>query len=598
MKRPFFLFLLSFILIVSAYCQTTTKVIDYTQFTTANCNAFSNGTTIGLPIQGYTHYPSYGQPKSVNVTISGTSTRVIELDNKYVTQNGITSPYGTLYTIAYPFKTGNKYKVTVNAAAIATDGVSYPSLYISIDNTSYNFSDVCTGPAQFNQTGTPFTTNNTFKDYSVDNFVPPANFAGGQIAIESQPNGNSSSSQIYIKKITIAETVTACQPSFNLPSSVSVTCGSVTPQTFTVTNVNNCTGVTSYVWNLTSGSNGWKYNGANAPQSITTTGNSIVLTPICGATLENVSAVVTVAGVNYATNTSIVNITTPAVSIMGGNISNGPVNYSITSLPCGASVVWSVSPSGIVSPPSCTNCSSTSLSRTTNGTVTLTAVVTSCGVSQTITKQISVCTPYNLATNLTATPGASYGYYLHFNPVIVGGNPYISYYLDYNDLTTNTYGTTNMGYSPNNDYSNFFYYLPNNHSFRYRVAPASICGSGAGDYSAWSSPIIPPASCANGPISTTLMQSLGCGGSGGCTYTNLSWPAIVGASQYKVNYSIQNVSTGIVGASGIITTSTPNVTVNFPALTGTGWTITYQVAANCSGTFGNYSGYSNRFFIQ
>lgn len=60
---------------------------------------------------------------------------------------------------------------------------------------------------------------------------------------------------------------------------------------------------------------------------------------------------------------------------------------SITNLPAGASVTWSVSPSGIFSL-SCTNCQQTTVSRITNGTATITATITACGGTQTISRTI------------------------------------------------------------------------------------------------------------------------------------------------------------------------------------------------------------------
>lgn len=189
----------------------------------------------------------------------------------------------------------------------------------------------------------------------------------------------------YIRKITIVETPPP--PTFTLPATVNIPCGSTDPQTFTITNEYNSPGVTGYTWNL-GASNGWLYNGSPAPATISTSTNSLTLTPVCGATPNNISATVAIGGSNYNTNTLKPVITAPPLVINGSdNICSGSQTYTATGAPCGSVVTWSVSPSGIVnmSP----NGNQVTLTRVNDGSVTLTASLsTPCNGS--VSKPISV----------------------------------------------------------------------------------------------------------------------------------------------------------------------------------------------------------------
>lgn len=233
------------------------------------------------------------------------------------------------------------------------------------------------------------------------------------------------------------------------------------------------------------------------------------------------------------------------------------------------------------------------------GTATLTATQPYC--NRTITKTISVCVcpstlvaPSGIPTGtLTwATPPNYYGYILNFNTV-----PGVSsYYMEWWDASANpnvllnTYTLTGPG--------QFYYYFPAGRTYKYRIASQSNCGT-IGAFSAFSANLLPPAaSCANGPISSTLTYTIGCGGGSGCPFTNVSWPAIAGATQYKVEYKIVNTSAGLTGPTGFVYPTSANTTIYYTPLSGAGWTISYRVAAMCSGTYGNFSGWSSNFFLQ
>ncbi|MGF2413871.1 MAG: hypothetical protein ACQUYJ_16185, partial [Ferruginibacter sp.] len=213
--------------------------------------------------------------------------------------------------------------------------------------------------------------------------------------------------------------------------------------------------------------------------------------------------------------------------------------------------------------------------------------------------------PSGTATNLTGTlaypygPNSYYGYYINFTPVPGVTN----YAMEWFDVTTNSLMSTYyINYTGTN--SVFYYYFLSGHIYKYRLAVQTPCGLGI--YSNWSPLLMPPvvtASCANGPISSTLSYSIGCGsGTMGCPYTNLYWPAIPSASQYTIEYIVFNTSSGM--SYPTYTTTTPASsgtvykTVGLPYLSGVGWNIKYRVAANCGGTLGNFSNWSPTFFLQ
>jgi hypothetical protein len=274
-------------------------------------------------------------------------------------------------------------------------------------------------------------------------------------------------------------------------------------------------------------------------------------------------------------------------------------NAYLTSLTTVQTTNWTSSNPSVLSVTSSGLPYGTKITPVATGIATLTAYLPYC--NKTITKTITVCVcpgtiaaPSGIPTGnfAWANPPANtyYGYYLGFNTV-----PGVSsYYMEWFDVTTNsllnTYVLSGPGY--------FYYYFTAGHTYKFRVAGLASCGS-MGPFSAYSANLLPPAaSCANGPISSTLTYTIGCGGGSNCPYANTSWPAIATASQYKVEYKIQNVSAGLISTSGTVYPTTANTTVYFTPVSGTGWTLTYRVAAMCSGTYGNFSGWSSNFFIQ
>jgi hypothetical protein len=356
-----------------SFSQTTTTIsYDATSsLSTTKCNVFDPPVNVG------------GQ---LHTSVIGAAT--------FSTANGLTLPTNYTnstmktkrsdYRISYPFKSGYTYRIDVTAFGYASNSTAYPSLgaalFTAAGLTYTSTSCVAGDISGFPPLGSIIITqvNGTSTVYSPPsaNFTSPSNY--DYLVLEATCQAAQDISDLlYIQKIKIIETPPI---SFTLPSSKSLSCGSTTAQTFTVTNVYGTTGITNYTWNLGSASNGWLYNGNPAPQTIQTgTNNSISLTPVCGGAQSSVTATVTANGSTYNTNASTVAYTQPTMSIVG----NSPMCasssvYYVSGLPCNGTVTWSATPSGIVTTSTSNN--QVTLSATGIGQIQLKATITSCGL--------------------------------------------------------------------------------------------------------------------------------------------------------------------------------------------------------------------------
>lgn len=122
---------------------------------------------------------------------------------------------------------------------------------------------------------------------------------------------------------------------------------------------------------------------------------------------------------------------------------------TINNLPSGSLVNWSASPSGLINF-SCTNCSQTTITRAGDGTVTITANITACGITQTISQTLEVGVPLPpTITNLnfdrrcgtfmeaySSNPAGATGYVwnLNFGQVVQDRDGYGSDYIYVNPL--------------------------------------------------------------------------------------------------------------------------------------------------------------------
>lgn len=375
--------LLSTVFLINTIAISQT-VIDYSAWSTSQCNAFYPSASVN----SITHTSTCGQP-----AYNSTNNDVV-LDCKIT--SSIT--YGTEYKIAYNFRQGYSYSIKINAWAITFNSNDpFPKLRVDFNSASNGSGTSCNGSETINATSSLTANNNQaistggFIDYTFN--YSSLSTAYSFLYISAIPPANTVYSSIEIKKVTITETGTA---ELSFPTSLPITCGTTTPQTFTVSNPNNVQNITSYEWNLGSSSNGWLYNGSAAPQNISTTSNSITLTPDCASTLSNVSVTVRVNNQDYKTYNCSVSMTSPNMSIDGGSsfCSGTSSSYSISGLTCDGTVTWSASPSGIVTinSPSSTQ---TTLTKITNGEIVLTATITTAcsGSNIVVQKTVDVGTP-------------------------------------------------------------------------------------------------------------------------------------------------------------------------------------------------------------
>lgn len=187
-----------------------------------------------------------------------------------------------------------------------------------------------------------------------------------------------------------------------------MTCGTTAPVTFTINNNNNTTGITGYTWNIGTTPNGWLYNGVPAPATITTTANSITLSPNCGSALSSISATVAVGTTTYNAGTKSLTIEQPVLSVVGSqSLCSGSTSYLINNLACNSTVLWTAPPSNMATLSSLTSQTPALTYAGTSGNFTLTANVTSCGVTSTVNLPVHVG-PYTESDfTLTASGGAN-----------------------------------------------------------------------------------------------------------------------------------------------------------------------------------------------
>lgn len=143
---------------------------------------------------------------------------------------------------------------------------------------------------------------------------------------------------------------------------------------------------------LGSANNGWLYNGSAAPQYISTgTTNTLTLTPVCGSVQQSVNVSVTANGNAYPANASVVSVTIPTFTIQGSQtLCSGTQSYSIPDLPCNATVSWQSSNTNIATITASGNPATLTRVNNSNGVVTITATINTCGSNQVVPYQVGV----------------------------------------------------------------------------------------------------------------------------------------------------------------------------------------------------------------
>ena len=234
--------------------------IDYTSpGLGSSCNVFTQASTTNdhsVTYQNLKHQTTFGFP-----SYSSSETAVV-LQSQPIsyTQQGATE-----YSIAYSFKKGYTYKIRIyGKATLGTTATLYPSvaIYWSISNGGTNDLTTCTGPSPVSSTFDTYYGEGIMSSvYAWSGYL--LNGAADQnysyLLVAAVParatyTSDNSVSTTYIQKIEITETPPPA--SFTLPTTTNVPCGSTSPVTFTVTNVNNTPNVTNYTWNLGATPNG------------------------------------------------------------------------------------------------------------------------------------------------------------------------------------------------------------------------------------------------------------------------------------------------------------------------------------------------------
>lgn len=424
--------LICLFLLLSITASSQNVTIDYEAWNPSGttCSLFVNATSV--PASGTSTGSIEHQRKLGEVLYSSSD---LSLQIKTIYEETAAVSRGGRFRIAYSFKAGYNYMVYVTAAA-DQNTLGYgtgPYIRIDANNSNGGGSTGCNGPeiVNANYGGNPAAVQLTSNNFQEFQFVLPAPGTASTLEVTAFPAKDGGTKTVRVRKIRIVETLSSA--TFTLsPSSVPITCGSTTAQTFTVTNVNNTPGVTGYTWNLGSSNNGWLYNGNPAPQTITGTTNTLTLTPACGAVQSSVTVNVSANGAVYNTNTASVSATMPFMAIAGDDLfcSNTSV-YTISNIPCNATVVWDASSSAVNLSPSG---STVTVAKVSNEVVTLTANVSSCNtvsLSKTIT--VGVAKADNITAGSTIGTGEMQGIPFYYNGLTYW-EPFNNKYLEFESL--------------------------------------------------------------------------------------------------------------------------------------------------------------------
>jgi hypothetical protein len=413
---------------VKLYAQNATIIYQGSTLSNINncsscCNVF-NQSGNNPKVGGFSHYSVSG-----GATFDGTSIKMQTQVNIQSNKNT-----GTAYAIGYTFKTGYSYIITIDMGYTANPNTAFPALTLSTRQSLPNPNDtdpISCGPVQGAKYSSSvgsviykvYPSQTAVKTYTIPTFSV---IAQATYLILTVSDGGPNGTTALINKITITESLPL--PSFTLSSnSTSVACGSTTPVTFTAAGSNIPAGATvAYTWNL-GANNGWRYNNAAAPATISTSTNQIALTPVCGSALSSVSATATVNGTPYNAAAISVSIAKPVFTIDGGDAVCNSSTYTLSSaLPCGATVTWAASPAGKVSLAASGN--QVTLTKIAEGNINLTATISNaCGNTATAFRNIRVgsfsnneisiggpttACPYQSANYAASLlPGASYSWF-------------------------------------------------------------------------------------------------------------------------------------------------------------------------------------------
>ena len=498
----YFLHVLVMGMLFSLHAFSQSVTLSYkTGLTDNGCNLFNVANPI--TISGIQHYPVaggvgfYHTDEAIYLKCQSGNTRATML--------------GTAYAIKYPFKEGYTYNIKVQSWQLDLPATGQVNLSFSmidqLPDPNTTKPDLC-GPVDedkwydlantvINQI--PLDTNKS-TNRDVGTFLMNQNHNYLTLVAWMNPSGTLNLTSSYIRQITITET----PPTYALtPASVPKVCGTALSQTFTITDVHNSGNVSSYEWDLGSDNNGWLYNGAAAPRLITTTSPSLSLSAAdaCTAALSNIVVRVTRPNGIFTSNTSVVSITAPQLSISGPTELCTTGNYTIENLPCNASVAWSTTyinyvnllPSG----------NAVTLEKIAPGNIVLKATVTNLCSSDTlyVTKDVKVSgVPDNPLLGTFTTGGYTKG--IETCNVLTGQfasgkyNGFVSFNAPTVDNVTWTYlggssGAANILLPSSDGKSAEIRIYPSGGYGAWRVSASNACGSSSGNFGFWANKTCP-----------------------------------------------------------------------------------------------------------
>ncbi len=171
------------------------------------------------------------------------------------------------------------------------------------------------------------------------------------------------------------------------------------------------------------------------------------------------------------TNTSNLADPISSLSISGDDIICSTSNlYSVGSLSSGSSVQWQASPAGIVTI-NTPNSLQTTLTKNSDGVVTLTATISACGQQAVVSKSISIGTP---PLTGTINPASSTQQLMMFNNITGPATTYVSYtWPTVSNITITPLGSN--PYTPVYSYQGVFYFNLTG-GLAIRIASTSTCG--------------------------------------------------------------------------------------------------------------------------
>ncbi len=190
--------LISIVLPIFCLSQIT-YTIDYSfaNLSTTACNVFNQPTTY----QGYIHQTTVGFP---NFT---TDNFVINLQCSPNSNDPLgTNPYSTQYCIAFSFKKGFKYNISIYGAA-GIIGSQAPLLGVGFSNSiTTNSSTNCTGAQLYSVASPAVTTTSSFSSsYAWVNSVVNSTFSQNYsyLLLTALPGNSTEKQSVHIQKIQI-----------------------------------------------------------------------------------------------------------------------------------------------------------------------------------------------------------------------------------------------------------------------------------------------------------------------------------------------------------------------------------------------------------